>query len=226
MATSAIEFQLYTYFRSSCSGRLRIALNLKSVQYESIHINLLKDEQLSDAHKQVNPNGTVPVLVSKSNETVFTVSQSLAALEYLEEALPDKRALLPPLSNPVARAQVRDLANIIAADIQPVTNLRIQKKLKSHNVNATQWSKELASSGFEAFERMVSKTAGRFCVGDEITIADVVLVPAVWAAQRLEVDFNAYPITKTIFEAMLKEKAVQEAHWQNQPDTPEELRAK
>lgn len=232
MSSSNPEFELYTYFRSSCSGRLRIALNLKSIPYEPKFIHLVKGEQLSESYKEINPNGTVPVLVSKFKDenqattTRHAISQSLAALEYLEECLPGKRALLPPISNPIARAHVRNLATIIVADIQPVTNLRIQKKVKSHNVDATRWSAELASSGFEAFEKSVVKTAGRFCVGDDITLADVCLVPAVWAAQRVDVDFSQYPTVKRIFETMLEEKAVQDAHWQNQPDTPDDLRAK
>ncbi|KAK2871638.1 hypothetical protein FQN49_002991 [Arthroderma sp. PD_2] len=230
MSSSNLKFQLYTYFRSSCAGRLRIALNLKSTPFEPIFVNLLKGEQLSDEHKEINPNATVPVLVSKSqdngNSTTFTVTQSLAALEYLEEALPNTRSLMPAVSNPTARAQVRELALLVATDIQPVTNLRIQKKVKSIDGDATKWALELSVAGFTAFEKTVAHSAGKFCVGDEITLADVCLVPAVWSAERVGLKLADYPTTKRIYDRMVEETAVKEAVWQNQPDTPEELRLK
>ncbi|EGD83787.1 maleylacetoacetate isomerase [Trichophyton rubrum D6] len=230
MSPSNVKFQLYTYFRSSCAGRLRIALNLKSTPYEPIFVNLLKGEQLSDEHKEINPNATVPVLLSTHQEngksTTFKVTQSLAALEYLEESLPNTRALLPPVSNPEARAQARELALLIATDIQPVTNLRAQKKVKQLDADATKWALEFSVAGFTAFEKTVVHSAGKFCVGDEITLADVCLVPAVWSAERVGLKLADYPTTKRIYDLMLEEAAVKEAFWQNQPDTPEELRMK
>src|SRR5436190_8942136 len=117
------EFQLYTYSRSSCSGRIRIALNLKSIPYQPVCINLLEGKQLSPEHRALNPSASLPVLVRKTrqgdSEQHFAIGQSIAALEYLEEACPHTRALLPPLSNPTTRAKVRNLVNIVACDIQP-----------------------------------------------------------------------------------------------------------
>ncbi len=226
--SSTPKFKLYTYFRSSCSGRLRIALNLKSIPYQPVCVNLLKGEQLSLEHKAINPSASVPVLVSEisqgGTEQTFVVGQSISALEYLEEACPHTRPLLPPLSQSTARAQVRNLVNIVACDIQPVTNLRIQKRVKAIGGDPTLWSCELMAEGFEAFERAADKSAGTFCVGDDITLADVCLVPAVWSAQRVGLDLEPYPIVRRMFETMLKENAVMEAHWKNQPDTPEDLR--
>ncbi|EAS35960.3 maleylacetoacetate isomerase [Coccidioides immitis RS] len=227
------NFELYGYFRSSCSGRLRIAFHLKSIPYTRHPVNLLKGEQHSDTYKSLNPTNTVPLLVvSNINNTVspssasFSIGQSLAALEYLEEALPtNARPLLPPISNPVARAHVRTICNIIACDVQPVTNLKIQKKVKALDGDPTVWSRDLATQGFGAVEKLLELSAGRFCVGDEITLADVCLVPAVWAAERVGMDLARFPITKRVFEEMLKEEAVQKAHWQKQEDTPEDLRA-
>jgi len=168
------------------------------------------------------------VLVRKTrqgdSEQHFAIGQSIAALEYLEESCPHTRALLPPLSNPTTRAKVRNLVNIVACDIQPVTNLRIQKRVKGLGGNPTEWSRELMAAGFEAFERTVVKSTGKFCVGDEITLADVCLVPAVWSAERMGLDFNPYPVMMRVFETMLAEKEVVDAHWKNQPDTPDDLR--
>ncbi|KAL1956636.1 hypothetical protein VTO42DRAFT_6983 [Malbranchea cinnamomea] len=230
--TSPSSFELYTYFRSSCAGRLRIALALKDIPYTPHYVNLLKGEQHSDSHKSLNPTGTVPVLVAQypDNKTV-SIGQSVAALEFLEECNPRtadgkecSRKLLPPADDVVGRAQVRTLVNIISNDIQPVTNLRIQKRVSALNGDPAAWSRELASAGLEAFEKTVSKSAGTFCVGDSITLADVCLVPAVWAAERVGVDVATYPLVKRIFERMLEEEAVKKAHWKAQPDTPEELR--
>jgi maleylacetoacetate isomerase len=125
------------------------------------------------------------------------------------------------------RAHVRIICNIIACDIQPVTNLRIQKRVKALSGDAdaaTQWARELAAAGFEALERTIAKSAGIYCVGDEITLADVCIVPAVWAAQRVGVEIKEYPVVNGVFERMEQQEAVQRAHWRNQPDTPEELR--
>jgi maleylacetoacetate isomerase len=125
------------------------------------------------------------------------------------------------------RAQVRNICNIIACDIQPVTNLRVQKRVKALSGDAdvaTQWARELAGAGFGALERTIANSAGKFCVGDEITLADVCLVPAVWAAQRVGVEIKEYPVVNGVFGRMEQQEAVQRAHWRNQPDTPEELR--
>ncbi|KAI1932603.1 hypothetical protein LOZ58_003773 [Ophidiomyces ophidiicola] len=225
---AAPKFELYGYFRSSCSGRLRIALHLKAIPYTRHFINLLQGEQRSDAFKALNPSGTVPLLVSHHPDTnaTFTIGQSLAALEYLEECMPaGTRALLPPLSDPVARARVRTVCLLIGCDIQPVTNLRIQMKVKAMQGDPAAWSCELATQGFDALEKTLEGSAGKYCVGDEITLADVCLVPAVWAAERVNVDFSRLPLVKRVFDEMMKEDAVRKAHWQHQEDTPETLRA-
>lgn len=231
MASSPASFDLHTYFRSSCAGRLRIALALKQIPYTPHYVNLLKGEQHSDSHKALNPTGSVPVLVAHyADGSSQTIGQSIAALEFLEECSPKNeagetaRALLPATNNARARAQVRALVNIVSNDIQPVTNLRIQKRVKALGADATAWSRELAESGLAAFEITVAQSAGTFCIGDEVSLADVCLVPAVWAAERLGVDVAAYPVVKRVFERMLMEDAVQRAHWKRQVDTPEELR--
>lgn len=229
--SSPTSFDLHTYFRSSCAGRLRIALSLKQIPHKTHFINLLKGEQHSASHKSLNPTGTVPVLVAHYVDGhTLTIGQSVAALEFLEECDPPTttgqpaRKLLPDAKEVEARAQVRALVNIIANDVQPVTNLRIQKRVKALDGDATAWARELARDGLEAFEKTAARSAGTFCVGDEITLADVCLVPAVWAAERVGVDVAEFPVVKRVFERMLEEEAVQKAHWKRQEDTPEELR--
>jgi maleylacetoacetate isomerase len=219
---------LHTYFRSSCSARLRIALHLKEIPFESVFVNLLKGEQSSPAHLAINPSGTVPALViQRESQSPVTITQSLAALEYLAEAFPEKGpALLPPASDPETRAVVRTLSDIISCDIQPVTNLRILKRVGPLGVDRAVWSKDLMEEGLRAYEAVVRGSAGKFSVGDEITIADLCLIPAAWGAQRFGVDLEQFPVTNGIVKNLEMEEAVRKGHWTAQEDTPEEFRVK
>ncbi|PGG96669.1 maleylacetoacetate isomerase [Blastomyces parvus] len=244
--TATHQFHLYSYFRSSCSARLRIALNLKQIPYTATFINLLKGEQLSPAHRALNPSASVPVLVITTTEPSpdtegtsnqqpqsLSISQSIAALEYLEELCTNSTnantnkttPLLPPASSLQTRARVRTLVNIIACDIQPVTNLRIQQRVKSLGADNTLWARELMEAGFAALEAQMVSCAGIYAVGDSLSLADVCLVPAVWGAQRVGVDLGVYPTVKGVFERLERLEGVRMAHWSRQPDTPEELRA-
>ncbi|KAL6232245.1 Maleylacetoacetate isomerase [Aspergillus navahoensis] len=229
MSTSADpKVTLYTYFRSSCSARLRIALALKSIPYTSIPINLLKNEQASAKNTAVNPSATVPTLIIEHpnrTQSPLTITQSLAALEYLDEAFPDRpNPLLPPHSDPQQRALVRSLASIISCDIQPVTNLRILQRVAPFGVDRVAWSKDLIEAGFAAYEAIARDSAGRFSVGDTITMADICLIPAVWGAERAGVALEKYPTIKRVAEALEGESAVKQGHWRTQQDTPEEFR--
>lgn len=221
------KITLYTYFRSSCSARLRIALNLKSLAFESVFVNLLKGEQSSDTHRAVNPSGSVPALVVEyPGKPAVTITQSLAALEYLEEITPSSSpSLFPKGGDAQTRAVVRTLANIVACDVQPVTNLKILKKVGELGVAREAWSKEFTENGLRAYETVAANTAGKFSVGDSITMADACLAPAVWNAQRIGVDLTAFPTVSRIMESVEKEEVVQKANYKNQGDTPEELRA-
>lgn len=204
-----------------------MVLNLKGIEYDMKTVNLLKGEQLSSEHKARNPNLTVPLLLrTASDGSVFKVGQSLAAIEYLDETLPQSYQLLPPISDPEARAATRTLANIIACDLQPVTNMRIMKRVRGLGASPEQWNKEIMTDVLESYEITVKDSAGQYSVGDNITLADVCLLPAVWNAQRYGVDLDAFPIITKISENLSKHPAIIKAHWQNQPDTPEELRAK
>ncbi|OJJ45493.1 hypothetical protein ASPZODRAFT_134164 [Penicilliopsis zonata CBS 506.65] len=218
-----MKITLYTYFRSSCSARLRIALALKSLPYTSLPVNLLKDEQNSPSHLAINPSGTVPALVIENpgRDDAVVITQSLAALEYLDEVSPSVK-LLP--DNAEERALVRTLVGIISCDVQPVTNLRILKRVAPLGMDRSQWSKDLIQEGFRAYETLVSKSAGLFSVGDRITLADVCLIPAVWGAERVGVDLDEFPTVKAIAERLEKEDAVKQGHWRTQEDTPAEFK--
>ncbi|KAF4973670.1 hypothetical protein FZEAL_9262 [Fusarium zealandicum] len=218
-------YTLYTYFRSSCSARLRIALNLKSIKYDLISVNLLKGEQSSEDHKELNPSASVPVLVGHTSRgDSFKIGQSVSALEYLEERHPDC-PMLPPQSDVEARATVRALVSIICADIQPVTNLRVMRRVRALGGNAEDWNCELMAEGLKAYESVAAKTAGRYSFGDEVTMADACLMPAIWNAERFGVDLTMFPTIGKVVENLKNHPAVVKAHWQNQPDTPENLRS-
>ena len=222
----APEYELYSYFRSSCSARVRIAAHFKGVSLKYQFIHLLKNEhQGSDYTAKFNPNKTVPTLVIHHQDgSTALIRQSIAILEYLEEAHPDLPALLPPVSDPQQRAFVRDLVNVVACDIQPVTNLKILNKVKPLGVVGEEWQRDLMGSGLQVYETMVNDTAGKFSVGDSVTLADVVLVPAVDNALRFKVDMSKLPTVMKIYDACMEVEAFQKGSWKAQGDTPEELR--
>ncbi|ROT38053.1 maleylacetoacetate isomerase [Sodiomyces alkalinus F11] len=236
------DFTLYSYFRSSCSARLRIALNLKNLNYDLVPVNLLKGEQLSESHRALNPSASVPLLVchntpsassssssssSSSDSHPFKITQSVAALEYLEEAHPSTPALLP--SDPRARATARSLALTVACDIQPVTNLRVARRVRhlgAGDAQVDEWMRGLMAEGLAAYETLVASSAGTYSVGDDVSIADCCLAPAVWNARRYGVDLSPFPVIHRIMAQLEELPAVKKAGYFVQPDTPESLRGK
>ncbi|KAK6539928.1 hypothetical protein TWF694_008763 [Orbilia ellipsospora] len=228
---------LHTYFRSSCSARVRIALNLKNLTFSPLYVNLLKSEHCSPSYACVNPSATVPTITFSQDEesqVSFVLTQSIAILEYLEEKFPAPQytALLP--SNPEQRARVRQLSNIIACDIQPLTNLKMLKNVKEFakmagqdpDVAGPEWQKRIMTEGFRAFEAVVKGTAGKFSVGDEISMADVCLMPAIDGAVRFGVDMEEFETVKRIWGNLEAVEAVVKGGWRVQGDTPDDLRVK
>ncbi|KAJ2786185.1 Glutathione S-transferase zeta-1 [Coemansia javaensis] len=205
---------LYTYYRSSCSARVRIALNHKGIDYEARPINLVSGEQLSAEYTAQNPSGLVPLLVIDGRE----ISQSVAILEYLEETRPAK-PLLP--ADPAQRAQVRTLVGVICCDIQPLQNLRVLKTVPEDQRPA--YARAVIESGLAVFEKMLERTAGRFCVGDEVTLADCCLIPQLYNARRFGVDIARFPRIQQIEARANALPAFRAAHWTRQPDCPAEL---
>ena len=195
--------KLFGYFRSSASYRVRIALNLKGIDYEHASVHLLRNggEQFSEEYKQLNPESLVPALVDGAD--MPAMSQSLAMLEYLEEAYPEK-PLLP--TNLHDRAYVRALGLAIACDIHPVNNLRILKYLSAtlgvSDEQKNAWYQHWCAVGFAGLEQRLAHDPrrGLFCFGDQPGYADCVLVPQIFNAQRFNVDMSPYPTLMAINE--------------------------
>ena len=208
--------KLYTYFRSSAAYRVRIALNLKGIAYEAIPIHLTKEggKQHSAAFRAVNPQGRVPALELDGGDVL---TQSLAIIEYLDETHPQ-----PPLlpGNPLARAKVRALADLIACDIHPLNNLialqYLRRELKHEQPAIDAWYHHWVLQGFQALESMLK--SGPYAFGSTVTLADVCLVPQVYNARRLKVPLDAFPNIVAVDAACLKLPAFDKARPDNQPD--------
>ena len=183
--------KLYSYHRSSAAYRVRIALNLKGLDYAYVPVNLLKGEQKGGAYLARNPLGLVPALESDDGDLL---TQSVAILEWLEESAPAP-ALLP--EDPLQRAQVRALVNTIACDIHPLNNLSVLNYLKNNlqagEEQVHQWYCTWVQRGFDAIEQALSGSGGDFCFGPAPTLADVCLVPQVFNAERFQVPMASYP---------------------------------
>ncbi|KAJ2797133.1 Glutathione S-transferase zeta-1 [Coemansia guatemalensis] len=205
---------LYTYYRSSSAARVAIALNYKGIDYEQIPVNLLKNEQLAETYVSKNPSALVPLLVIDGCE----LSQSVAILEYLEETRPDA-PLLP--KDPAQRAHVRAIVGAICCDIQPLQNLRVLRTLPEDQ--RPEHARSVIARGLSVVEAMLEKTAGQFCVGDEVTFADCCLIPQLINAHRYGVDMAHFPHINAIESKTSKLEPFQRAHWTKQPDCPAEL---
>ncbi len=211
--------KLFTYFRSSAAYRVRIALNLKGLGYDAVPVHLVRDggQHLADEYRAINPSGLVPTF----QDDAITLTQSMAILEYLEEAYPDV-PLLPKGS--VARAHVRELAQIIACDIHPVNNLRVLKYLVKQlglsDQAKTDWYRHWIIEGFQSLEAHLARhlDTGTFCYGHTPTIADCFLVPQVFNAQRFDIDVTAYPTISRINDMCVDLPAFKAAHPAQQPD--------
>ena len=180
---------LHDYFRSSAAYRVRIALNLKGVDYRSAPVNLLWSEQQKDAYRAINPQGFVPALEVDGR----TLTQSLAIIGWLEATYPEPR-LLP--ADPFAAAHVRAMALLIACDIHPLNNLRVLKRLTAMEVDEesrNEWYRHWVREGFSALEALSAPRAGRFLFGDSPSLADVCLVPQMFNARRFNLDLEAFP---------------------------------
>lgn len=214
------QYELYTYFRSSCSARVRIAALYKGIRLKYSFINLLKDEQNSDGYVHINTSHTVPTLVvTQDNGRRAIIQQSIAILEFFEESRPDLPSLMP--TDCELRARVRELVHIVACEIQPLTNLKILNKIKSMGGDGQQWQKDHMSSGLDAVEQLMQRQPdSKFAVGDTLTMADVVLSPAVDGALRFGVDMSLFPKIQRVYASVQQLPAFQEGGWEAQPDNP------
>jgi len=215
---SNVKPKLFSYWRSSCSWRVRIALALKDVEYETEPVHLVKDggQQHAEAFKAKNPMAQIPVLVDED----VALTQSLAIIEYLEEKYP-KPSLLP--AGAVDRARARAVANTIASGIQPLQNLSVLQKVGSEKKMG--WAHDVIRDGLAAVEKMVETTAGVYCVGDQVSIADLCLIPQIYNATRFKVDMAQFPTLVKIQSACEQLEAFKVSHPNVQPDCPEDQRA-
>ena len=202
--------KLYEAVRSSASFRVRIALNLKSLPYESVVLDLRKGAHRSPDYARVNPAQAVPALVDGSR----TLAQSMAILEYLDETHP-RPPLLP--AAPLERARVRGISQLISCDIHPLDNLRVlfrlEKELHLDQSAIAAWYHHWVHEGFRALEQILAEPAtGEFCHGDAPTMADCCLVPQVVNAVRFKVDLGSYPRIVHIHEACMRIEAFGKAH--------------
>jgi maleylacetoacetate isomerase len=208
--------KLYGYFRSSAAYRVRIALNWKGVPHEHAFVHLTRDGggQYSPDYLARNPQALVPALELDGGEVLI---QSLAIIEYLEEAYPD-----PPLlpGDAVARARVRAIAQAVACDIHPLNNLRVLQYLRHHMGQGKgavdEWYRHWIATGFGAIEKLIGGDG--FCIGSQVTLADVCLMPQIFNARRYEIDLTPYPRIRKVEEMCGASPAFAEAHPARQAD--------
>jgi maleylpyruvate isomerase len=208
--------KLYSYFRSSAAYRVRIALNLKGIAYETAPIHLVKDggRNKRPEFRAINPQMRLPALVTPAGDMLI---QSLAIIDYLDVTYPD-----PPLfpKDPTARAKARALAEIVACDIHPLNNigpLRYLKNVMAQEQSAIDaWYHHWVIAGFEAIEALIE--GAPYACGGQVTLADLCLVPQVYNARRLKVPLDKFPKIVAADEACLKLDAFGRARPENQPD--------
>ena len=242
---------LYSYWRSSSSYRVRIALHLKGVRFETRATHLVAGAQLEEAFaRAVNPMREVPALVvplsaaggdaaaAAAAAAVFsaaagasvTLTQSPAILEWLEETVP-LPALLPPASAPLLRAKVREICCVVSCDTQPRQNLRVLKHVAGlfaerepaeREAQRLAWARRYIAAGLEALEALMATSAGRFSVGDAVSLADAHLVPQVYNALRFKVDMAPFPTVARVYATCMQLDAFRAAQPSAQPDAEAE----
>ena len=209
--------KLYGYYRSSAAYRIRIVINLKAIPCDQQFVHLRKGEHLQPGYLELNPQGKVPALLD--GETVVT--QSMAIAEYLEEK-GDGPSLLP--GDAASRARIRALCQAIACDIHPLNNLPVLGYLVNDmglsEDQKNRWYHHWIANGLRGVEAMLSESTwtGKYCQGDDVTLADAFLVPQVYNAQRFDCDLTPYPNVMRIHDTCNELDAFRQAHPDNQPD--------
>jgi maleylacetoacetate isomerase len=191
--------KLYHYFRSTPSYRVRIALNIKNIDYEKVEIHLINNggEQNSHQYREINPQGLVPCLETNGR----IISQSLAIIEYLDEVYPNP-SLLP--KDPFDKATIKSLAFVVACEMHPLNNLRVLNRLKEQfhatESQVTEWYHHWLKTSFDAFETKLQSIprSEPFCFGDTVSLADICLIPQVYNAHRFQFAMDNYPLINKI----------------------------
>jgi len=208
---------LRSYWRSSCSWRVRIALHWKQLPFETVPVHLVADggHQHSMEHRALNPMRELPVLTANGE----SLAQSMAILEYLEETQPH-----PPLlpADPIARARVRQMAEVVNSGTQPIQNLRVMQHLgRVYDLPRDQqveWSRDWIARGLGALETLVATHGGQCCFGDDVSYADLCLVPQLYNARRFGVNMDDLPTLVAVEGRLVEMPAFAAAHPDQQPD--------
>lgn len=208
-------YTLYSAWRATAPYRVRIGLALKGVDYDYVPVDLLKGEQREPAYRAVNPQGLTPALDLGDGHVLF---QSLAILEWLDETRPE-----PPFlpKDPLDRATVRAMALVVACDIHPLNNTRVGRALHKLGITPEDnkgWIHRWISDGFDTLEPMVAKHGRGFAFGDTPGLADCLLIPQVYSANRYELDLAPWPAIRAVAERAAEHPAFHKAHPNNQPD--------
>lgn len=215
-----IPMKLYNFCRSSASFRVRIALNLKGIAFEYISVHLAQGKHKQSEYTAIAADGLVPLL----DTGTIKLSQSMAIIEYLDETHPTP-ALLP--ADAQGRHQVRALAQSIACEIHPLNNLRVLKyltgPLKLDEDTKNKWYQHWVHEGLQSFEKQLSQSAagksfGKYCHGDTPTLADCLLVPQIFNAQRFHCDLSLLPRTMAVYDTCMQHPAFDAAQPKNCPD--------
>lgn len=216
---------LYNYFRSSTSYRIRIALHYKNLDFEYKPVHLLNDggEQHSAEYKKLNSMAEVPTLVHDNR----VIAQSMAIVEYLDEVFP-KNPLFP--KDPFKKARVRQFCENINSFMHPLSNLKVLQYLeKNHQYDQDkkdEWVSHWVTKGFQALESILKKEGGKYCFGNEVSAADMFLIPQIFSAERFKVSLEPFPLCRMINSECLKLESFINAHPFRQIDTPEQARLK
>lgn len=212
---------LYNYFRSSTSYRVRLALHMKGLNFEYKPINLLKGEQHSSEYRKINPLGGVPTLVHEGK----VIPESFAIMEYLDEVLPSP-GLFP--KDPYLKARIRQVCEVINSFMHPMGNLKTLQYMEKHHgysqEQKEQWVQYWATQGLETLEATLKEFSGIYSFGDQVTMADLFLIPQLLTCLRFKIDISKYPTLVKINDNCQKLEAFQRAHPFKQIDTPEEFR--
>ncbi len=209
--------KLYSYWRSSSSWRVRIALALKGLGYEYVPVHLLEDggQQHAEDFVEKNPAHQIPVLELEIDGLTCHIGQSMAILDFLEQTHPEP-ALLP--GNPFLRSRAFQLAELVNSGIQPIQNLSVIQELRRLDVDARAWCHDAILSGLEAYEALSKDVSGTFSVGDAPSWADACLIPQMYNARRFEVDMSHLEGILAIEQAAFGLEAFQVSHPDQQPD--------
>ncbi|HTP28355.1 MAG TPA: maleylacetoacetate isomerase [Anaeromyxobacteraceae bacterium] len=215
-----MHLALHSYWRSSCSWRVRIGLGIKGLPYDYRPVDLLHEEQYSTEHRARSPLSQVPVLEIEEGGETHLLTQSMAILEWLEERFPS-----PPLlpTSTLERARVRALAEHVNSGIQPLQNSAAQRWLRAREPGLeARWVAHWLTIGLAGLEQAVEHGAGRFCHGDAVTLADIFLVPQLYAARRFGVELAPCPTLLRIEAACRDLAPFRQAEPPAQPDAPPE----